>query len=307
VNSQRFGVVVAILVGVSIAGQSRLNGALGARLDDGVAAAVISFGSGFVLLCIGLAFSKRMQNRLAEVRTAVRTKTLAPWQCIGGVCGAFYVACQGITISTIGVAVFTVAVVGGQLLSSLLVDRAGLGPAESSPLTGNRVLGAALALIAVAVASSGRIDADASALLFAVLPAIAGIGLAWQQAVNGRVAAVGGPMVATWINFATGTTALVIVAAIGLTVRGWPSTPPTDWWLYVGGTLGIAHIAAAAVLVRTLGVLLLGLSVIAGQLLGALLLDAIVPASGATLTVTVVVGGVLTLVAVWIAAGRSKT
>lgn len=35
---------------------------------------------------------------------------------------------QGLTLGTIGVAVFTVGLVAGQTMSSLAVDRAGIGP-----------------------------------------------------------------------------------------------------------------------------------------------------------------------------------
>lgn len=152
----RLGVLAAIGVGLSVALQSRINGALGARLHDGVAAAVISFGSGLVILCIAAGFSSSLRTRVGDVRRAVTQRTLSPWHCIGGACGAFYVACQGITIGSLGVAVFTIAVVGGQLVSSVWVDRAGIGPGGISPITTNRIVGSALALIAVVIASAGR-------------------------------------------------------------------------------------------------------------------------------------------------------
>ncbi|WP_307828476.1 DMT family transporter [Antrihabitans sp. YC2-6] len=296
----RIGVLAAIAVGMSVSGQARINGALGHALDDGVAAAALSFGLGLVLLSIGLAASARMRAQLSAVRVALRTRTLAPWQCLGGLCGAFYVACQGITIALIGVAVFTVAVVGGQLLSSLWVDRAGIGPGAPSPVTSNRIFGAVLALVAVAIASSGRFDAGWSAIGWAILPAVAGVGLAWQQAVNGRVAAASGPMMATWVNFVVGTAALLAILVGKGLVADFPDDLPTEPWLYVGGALGVAHIAAAAVVVRWIGVLLLGLGAIAGQLLGAVALDLLAPA-GAGLSATVLAGSVLTLVAVAIA------
>jgi transporter family-2 protein len=48
---------------------------------------------------------------------------------------------------------------------------------------------------------------------------------------------------------------------------------PSGFWLYLGGPLGCAFIAVAAVAVSVLGVLRLGLAVTAGQLLGGVLLD----------------------------------
>ena len=61
-------------------------------------------------------------------RAAARAGALRPWQLLGGVAGASLVASQGITVGTIGVALFVVAVVAGQTSSGLAVDHAGLGP-----------------------------------------------------------------------------------------------------------------------------------------------------------------------------------
>ncbi len=299
----RLGVLAAIGVGLSVALQSRINGALGARLHDGVAAAVISFGSGLVILCIAAGFSSSLRTRVGDVRRAVTQRTLSPWHCIGGACGAFYVACQGITIGSLGVAVFTIAVVGGQLVSSVWVDRAGIGPGGISPITTNRIVGSALALVAVVIASADRMTGGSGAIALAILPALAGVGLAWQQAVNGRVAAAGGPYAAVTVNFAVGTVCLVVVAIAVVASRGWPSAPPTDPRFYVGGLLGVAHIGVAALIVRWIGVLVLGMAAIAGQLIGALALDALAPTT-ATLSVTVVVGSLLTLLAVAIGMQR---
>jgi len=61
-------------------------------------------------------------------------------------------------------------------------------------------------------------------------------------------------------------------------------------------------ISGSVLVVRTIGVLMLSLCMVAGQLLGAVLLDAFVPARGAHLTLASVIGTVITLVAVVVAA-----
>ena len=137
--------------------QSRINGALGARLHDGVAAAVVSFGGGFVLLCLIALCSSTVRAQASDIKRALSAGRLRPWQCFGGVFGALLVACQGITVASIGVALFTVAVVGGQIACSLVVDRLGIGPAGVSPITATRAVGAALAVVAVAVAARGGV------------------------------------------------------------------------------------------------------------------------------------------------------
>ena len=286
-----------------VAVQSRINGELGVRLADGIAAAVVSFGVGLLILLVLVPATPGGRRGLVALRGALRTGTLRPWQCLGGVCGAFLVATQGLTIGALGVAVFTVAVVAGQSGSSLLVDRAGIGPAGRQPVTPNRLIGAVLTVLAVLLAVGDRLG-DPRALALALLPLAAGVGIAWQQAVNGRVrAASGSAMTATLVNFTVGTAALLVTFAVDLAVRGRPAGAfPDEPWLYLGGPLGIVFIALAAALVRFTGVLLLGLATIAGQIVGAVLLDLLLPTAASHPGLDTLLGAALTMVAVLVAA-----
>ncbi|AYF29740.1 hypothetical protein CSH63_20150 [Micromonospora tulbaghiae] len=297
------GVGLATASGVMVAVQSRINGELGVRLADGIAAAVVSFGVGLLILLVLVPATPGGRRGLVALRGALRTGTLRPWQCLGGVCGAFLVATQGLTIGALGVAVFTVAVVAGQSGSSLLVDRAGIGPAGRQPVTPNRLIGAVLTVLAVLLAVGDRLG-DQRALALALLPLAAGVGIAWQQAVNGRVrAASGSAMTATLVNFTVGTAALLVTFAVDLAVRGRPAGAfPDEPWLYLGGPLGIVFIALAAALVRFTGVLLLGLATIAGQIVGAVLLDLLLPTAASHPGLDTLLGAALTMVAVLVAA-----
>ncbi|MPZ28173.1 MAG: EamA-like transporter family protein [Micromonosporaceae bacterium] len=285
--------------------QARINGELAVRLGDGVAAAVVSFGTGLAVLAVLVAATGPGRRGLRAVRAALRAGSLRWWHCLGGVCGGFVVASQGLTVATLGVAVFTVALVAGQSASGLAVDRAGLGPGRAEPVTATRVAGATLCVAAVLLALADRLDAP-RALGLAVLPLLAGLGVAWQQAVNGRVraAAAGAIWPATFVNFVAGTAALLVAFAVGVAVRGAPTGAlPPEPWLYAGGLLGMLVIGTAVAVVRVTGVLLLGLSAIAGNVLGALLLDLAIPTAGPPGPNTYA-GVVLTLVAVAVAAAR---
>jgi len=296
------GVALALVAGAAISVQSRINGELGVRLGDGVLAALISFGIGLVLLLVVVPLMPRGRAGIGKLRDAVRGHELRIWQCLGGVGGAFLVATQGLTVGALGVAVFVVAVVAGQTGSSLLVDRAGLGPAGSQPFTWPRIIGAALTLFAVAGAMSGPMDGHL-ALWLVVLPLLAGCGIAVQQAVNGRVRhSTDSALTATLLNFAIGTTALAVVWLVVRLFHGAPHPLPSDPWLYLGGPLGIVFIGVAAAVVRWTGVLLFGLATIAGQLIGAVALDLVVPAHGNELQLSTLVGAGITLVAVGVAA-----
>ncbi len=105
-----------------------------------------------------------------------------------------------------------------------------------------------------------------------------------------------------------GTTVLLVGAVVYSLWAGWPAALPMDPILYLGGAIGVVFIAVSAIIVRYLGVLLLGLGMIAGQLLGSLVLDILIPAEGHELSVPTVVATLVTLGAVSLTAlgGRPR-
>jgi transporter family-2 protein len=310
-NHHVIGLVSAFGIGMLVAVQSRINGELGGILGDGIPAALISFGSGLLILLIAAAFLPRVRRGLGSVWQTVRDPLrgyggLRWYQCLGGLAGAFLVATQSITVSVIGVAVFLVAGVAGQAISSLVVDRIGLGPAGPQQLTALRVVGAAIALVAVGLAVSGQLS-HPDGLLLALFPALGGVATAVQQAINGRVARTAssdgyGAIAAGVINFLVGFAALLLVFVVDLALRGLPNHLPSDPWLYLGGACGVIFISAAAAVVRVVGVFVLGLGTIAGQLLASLFIDIFLPVADKPITPTVVAGTLLALLAVVVAA-----
>ena len=308
--SRRSALLIAggasIGVGALTALQSRINGELAQVTGNGVEAAMVSFGSGWILLTALLIAWRPMRTGMGRAIAAVRSGTLRPWQVMGGFLGGFFVCVQSITVPLVGVAIFTVAVVAGQSSNSLVVDRFGLGPAGKQPITGARVLSAIIAIIAVAVAVSDRVAGTSGAPIAAIVAAlIAGIATAVQQAINGRVgAAAGNAFSAAWVNFALGCVLLGAAFGVASVLTSYsPNALPTGpWWIYLGGAIGVLYIATAAWVVQQLGVLLFALTAITGQLTGALLLDALLPTPGATFHVTLVIGVVLAAVAVAVGA-----
>jgi transporter family-2 protein len=108
------------------------------------------------------------------------------------------------------------------------------------------------------------------------------------------------------VNFTVGTTALALgTAVMALTVGVHPSALPGEWWLYVGGIAGIVFVTLNVVTVPVLGVLRLGLAAVAGQLAGALVLDAVVP-GGPGVSLPLALGAALTVVAFGVAGIRPR-
>lgn len=295
-------VAAALVCGVGIATQARINGELSHQLGDGVLAALISFGSGLVIVTVALLVAPTGRRGLARAKVALVERRIPWWYAAGGAAGAFLVLSQGLTAAVLGVALFTVSVVAGQTVSGLVLDARGLGTMAAKPITAPRIIGSVLALAAVAYAASAQIQGDVPIWMM-LLPFLAGFGIGWQQAVNGQMREVSGSAItATFINFVVGTTVLLIATLVHSTWAGWPTVFPTNPALYLGGLIGVIFIAGAAVIVRITGVLLLGLGTIAGQLIGSLLLDIFAPVAGHELTVPTIIGTAATLVAVSIAA-----
>ena len=306
-------ILIGFLIACFNATQSRVNGELGHRVGNGVLAALCSFSSGWVILFLIAAFVPSVRKAFLGIPDLVRTGQLKWWQCIGGMAGATYVIGQGTVVPVVGVAVFTISVVAGQTTSSLLVDKYGLGPAGSKAITWIRVVAAAFAILGVAIAKTGA-DASAHGLhhpLTGTLPLVlyafaTGLVTAVQYALNGRVGvATKEPFATTLLNFTMGTVVLIFALAFIVFVQGVElQTPPSPFkepLLWSGGIIGIIFIASASILVRTLGVLVFALVSVVGQLTGAILLDVFLPTDTTTITLQIILGVVITAVAVVIA------
>lgn len=298
-------VLGAVACGALVAVQSRFNGDLGTRSADRLFAAVVSFGVG--LLLIGLVTIGRRSGR-AGLRTAwqsFRSGTPPRWLFFGGLFGAVTVLSQTTTVGVLGVAMFTVALVAGQVLSGLIVDRTGFAGVLRKPLTPNRVLGAGLTVAAALLAGIPQLRGEATVLLLLLLPFLAGCLNSFQFAMNGRIRLLThSAPTATTVNFTVGLLALLIAFGGKLLATGRPPTPPAEWWLYLGGAIGVLVIGANTVLVRHIGVLLLLMATIAGQVLASLIIDALFFHHAPPLST--LIGAAITMIGVLVAAAPKR-
>lgn len=298
-------VSVALVGGIGLAAQGRINSELATRLDDGVGAALVSFVTGLIVMTVFTVVLPAGREGLRRIPRIRRERPYPWWFLLTGVVGAYFVFTQAVTIGPIGIALFTISVVAGQMLSGLAVDRIGMGPAGRRALTPARITGSVLTLAAAAIAVMPHFRASAQAgilLLLVLLPLIAGISQSFQQAVLGRVAAAHGtPVTSTFFNFAGGAVLLFVVWSVRAAATGTTMILPGEWWLYLGGPLGCLLLASTTLSVASVGVLLTGLAMIGGQLLGSLGIDILFPAPGSIVEVATVLGTVLTLAAIVIA------
>lgn len=293
-----------LLGGACLASQSRVNGALSDRIDDGVVAALISFATGLTLLAALAALTPGGRRGVGRLLDAVRSGRLRWWYLGTGVIGAWFVTAQSVAVPVLGVALFTVCVVAGQAVSGMVVDRVGIGVLPAKRITAVRVAGA---LVTVAAVSLGLVSAEGAGPAVALMLLAFGSGMlvAVQQAFGGQVQHHSGSALAqTLQNFLVGTIVLAVVVAARAIGGIVPTGLPGDWWLYLGGPLGCVFVAIAAAAVHHIGVLMVTLTSVCGQVLGALALDMLAPTEGHALTAWSFAGAGLAIVGVAISAWR---
>lgn len=215
--------IAAVLAGGAMSVQSRVNGELGARTGDSVAAGLTGFSVGFAIVLLGTALIPAGRRGLITALGAFRARRLPAIFLLSGVFGAFLVVVQTVTTPMVGVSVFILGMVVGQSVGGLGVDRAGIGPGGMKPLTGWRLLGTAIIVVAVLIAQLPHLGGEEGApqrsmavvLALLLLPVLAGLGSALQTAFNGRIGAEAGtPITPTVLNFAEGVLALIIATVI---------------------------------------------------------------------------------------------
>lgn len=295
--------VGAVSVGVLTAVQARINGQLGVRLDHAMVAAVISFGSGLLLIALVSVLTPGGRRGAVLLSRGIRERSIPWWMLVGGAAGALTVGTQAVAVGIVGVSLFTVGIVAGQTVGGLILDRVGYGPGGVVAVTVPRLVGGALALAAVGVVLISGDGLAGVPVWMVVLPVVVGAGLAWQQATNGRLRVrVGTPVTATLVNFTLGTAILAVLAVVVTIVDGPPAPLPSEPWLYLGGALGVAYIMLSAALVARTGVLLFGLAAVSGQLLASLALDVLWPAPAGPGVVVEAITVVIGLASVFVAA-----
>ena len=301
--------LLAALSGLMIALQARANGELSHRLNNGLEAALVSFGSGLIIIAAIAVFNPAIKEGIKNLRVAVANKEIARWKLLAGALGGSFVAIQTHIVPLIGVAIYSVASIAGQTAMSLVVDRIGLTGGGKKLISGRRVAAAVLTVLAVFVSVFDRIDAKNLSLFAVVLGCIAGAVVGVQRALNGQINEHAHQSFTTsLLNFITGTSLLVILILGGVLIGKIELVPlpAGPWWIYTGGVIGVIYIAFTSTIVQHLGVLTFTLFSVGGQLVGSLVIDLISPTNGVNVSAYLVTGIVMTYLGV-IAGGVSSS
>jgi transporter family-2 protein len=137
--------LLAVVVGSFLPLQTGVNAQLRTFLGNPIATAVVSFGVGAVGLLAAVLWL-RIPVPLAEAWSQS-----AWWQWSGGLLGAIYIASVVILAPRLGAGTLIAAIVGGQMVASLVLDHFGLVGFPEHPISVLRLLGAALVMLGVAL------------------------------------------------------------------------------------------------------------------------------------------------------------
>jgi len=288
---------LAALSGAMIALQARANGELSHLLNNGLQAALVSFGSGLLIIFVITLFNSTIKEGIKNLRTAVANKEIARWKLFAGALGGSFVAIQTQIVPLIGVAIYSVASIAGQTAMSLVVDRIGLTGGGKKLISPRRVLAAILTVLAVLVSVWDRIDANDLSMFAVTAGGIAGAIVGIQRALNGQINEYSHQSFTTsLLNFITGTSFLLILIVAGI-ILGRNELSPLQsgpWWIYTGGVIGVIYIAFTSTIVQHLGVLTFTLFSVGGQLVGSLIIDLVSPTDGVSVSAYLVTGIVMT-------------
>jgi transporter family-2 protein len=270
--------LLAALSGILIALQARANGELSHQLGNGLQAALVSFGSGLIIIVLISLFSPSIKEGIRNLRRAVQEKKIARWKLFAGMLGGTWVAVQTHIVPLIGLTG------GGKKL-----------------LSKRRVAAALITVLAVLLSVLDRLDASNLSKFAVFLGVITGALGGIQRAMNGEINEYSHQSFTTsLLNFITGTTFLVVLLIIMILTKNIELVPlPSGpWWIYTGGLIGVIYIAFSSTIVQHLGVLNFTLFSVGGQLVGSLAIDLLYPTDGVQISAYLISGIVMTYLGV---------
>jgi transporter family-2 protein len=135
----------AIAIGAALSLQPSINTTMARVLGSPLLSAVISITISFVVVvCLWLALGSTSDD-------LTRVKQLPWWIFVGGIIGVVFVAGAIVTAPALGVALFFVCVVTGQLLGSTVIDHIGAFGLEVKPINSMKMIGLGLVVLGAAL------------------------------------------------------------------------------------------------------------------------------------------------------------
>lgn len=192
---------------------------------------------------------------------------------IGGVLGVATTASTNFAFGQISVSAILAIGLFGQSVAGVLVDQFGLFGMRKHPFRARQIPGILLVAGGIAWMMGGE---------FVFLPVLAvflsGVLLVISRSYNSRLAEKTSVYVSTFFNYVMGLlTAIPVFLFLGAgepIFRGFSLSP--NWWIYLGGAIGVATVWLSNVVVVKIPQLYITLLMFVGQVFTGVLLDALI-------------------------------
>lgn len=151
--SQWLLILSALVAGLLIPLQVRVNASLGQELRQPAMAGLMSFIVGtavMLMVCLALVASAK-----ATTPSVKHMSGLPVWIWAGGLLGAIFVTSNIVLAPRLGTSIMICSIVAGQLIGSMTIDHFGLIGAKSIPISPTRIIGGAMLLLAVLLIQFG--------------------------------------------------------------------------------------------------------------------------------------------------------
>lgn len=299
------GLLAALGVGAITAVQMLINGELGVRVGDPLLGAAWSFVTAGIIVTLIVLLRSSSRRAFGLFLHRVQTGELPWWLLIASLFGACFVSIGAWTVPIIGVAVFSVAMVAGQNIGALAIDRFGLTGIGPQPLNAGRLVAAFVGLGAAAVAAAPALGAATASVVLVAAVIIGGACASTQFAISGRMSlASGDTWIGAWGGFGLASLLFLIVVIVRSLFGGTSAAAVFPVFmdsplLAIGGALGSLLMFLAAISVVRIGVLIFGLTAVVGQFTFAVIIDALTGRSTAFAYILIAI--VLTAVSVGLA------
>jgi len=136
-------VFLALAAGAGLPVQAGVNAAMARHFGRPEWAALVNFAVGLVALAAWLAATRASPPPVSALARAPL------WAWSGGILGAFYVSAVVVLAPRLGVAATLGLSIAGQMVGALLLDHYGFAGLATRPVSTQRVIGAALLVVAV--------------------------------------------------------------------------------------------------------------------------------------------------------------
>jgi len=212
-----------------------------------------------------------------------------PWFLyLGGAIGVFLTVSNNFAFGRISVSAILALVLLGQSIMGLILDHYGLWGMQKRRFSKGNLVGLILILCGIAPMLT---DFEIMAVLITFL---SGVAVVFNRTINAKLAAATTVQIGTFFNYVVG---LAIAIPVYLIFGGAGETPllgfaltASNWYIYLGGIIGLAAIVLSNITVLKISAFFLTLLIFIGQVATGIFIDALIDGA---FSVRIFLGGVL--------------